>query len=144
MIKTRGIEYYCSYLTKTERGILPIFIKYCLDSYGISDDVSVEFDFDTMFIDENVSGEIVRHTDRKYAIHISTRKHPNVTQLAFCLAHEITHLEQYLNSNLLEEHKKACENNIQYSKRWYEIEANDMAKFLLNKFLGYVKELQNV
>lgn len=107
------------------------FINFCKIELKI-EHVNIEFDEE---YSENLKGECIDLDENNFLILVKLNNR-NITEVAITIAHEMTHVKQYVYENL---GYHLDNNDIPYHERWWEIEANENGKNFIIEYINNVK-----
>lgn len=116
-----------------EIDIIHTFIQYAIDFMKIYTNITIEI----CDLDDSLRG-FVEDFDDKFLVNV--KQNMGLDQTAKTIAHELVHIKQHLNDPML--YKEIETTNVEYSKRWWEIEANEISETIFNSFIERMKEGQ--
>jgi len=121
-------------MSNAEIDVIHTFIHYAIDFMKIHTNIIIEI----CDLDKSLRG-FVEDFEDKFIVNV--KQNMGLDQTAKTIAHELVHIKQHLDNPSF--YKEIETTNVEYSKRWWEIEANEMSETIFNSFIEKVKGSDN-
>lgn len=117
---------------------LESFVRFFASELGISDmNFTLRIREDRSLKNKNLNGICSRLNDFYFVIRVKCfDDFASITEFFLTLAHELTHVMQFLKKNLSAQYQKL--QKVSYYDRWYEKEAYELQGILVKKLVASI------